>query len=84
MHITGIYAALATLLVLVLALRTSLGRHGKRISTGDGGDHDMSEERKDSLTGAGEVRSRAAPRKARGQARQRRAIWARIGAPTDG
>ncbi|MBA8888748.1 hypothetical protein FHW12_002984 [Dokdonella fugitiva] len=41
MHITGIYAALATLLVLVLALRTSLGRHGKRISTGDGGDHDM-------------------------------------------
>ncbi|HEU4663430.1 MAG TPA: MAPEG family protein [Dokdonella sp.] len=41
MHITAIYAALATLLVLVLALRTSLGRRGKRIYTGDGGDHDM-------------------------------------------
>ncbi|MBA8885687.1 MAPEG family protein [Dokdonella fugitiva] len=41
MHITGIYAALATLLVLVLALRTSIGRHGKNIYTGDGGDADM-------------------------------------------
>ncbi|HEY6942470.1 MAPEG family protein [Dokdonella sp.] len=41
MHITGIYAAFATLLVLVLAMRTSLGRHGKRISVGDGGDDDM-------------------------------------------
>ena len=41
MHITGIYAALATLLVLLLAVRTSAGRHGKRIYTGDGGDADM-------------------------------------------
>lgn len=41
MHITGIYAALATMLVLVLALRTSVGRHGKHIYIGDGGDEDM-------------------------------------------
>lgn len=38
MHITGIYAALGTLLVLILALRVSAVRHGKRIQFGDGGD----------------------------------------------
>ncbi|WP_395683554.1 MAPEG family protein [Dokdonella sp.] len=38
MHITGIYAALGTLLVLALALRVSAVRHGKRIHLGDGGD----------------------------------------------
>lgn len=41
MHITGIYAALATLLVLVLALRVSAIRHGKRVGIGDGGDPDL-------------------------------------------
>jgi uncharacterized membrane protein YecN with MAPEG domain len=41
MHITGIYVALATLLVLILAARVSAGRHGKKIGLGDGGDHDM-------------------------------------------
>ncbi|NCT67955.1 MAG: MAPEG family protein [Rhodanobacteraceae bacterium] len=41
MHITGIYAALATLLVLILAARVSLGRHGARIGLGDGGDHEL-------------------------------------------
>ncbi len=41
MHITGIYVALATLLVLVLAARVSTGRYGKKIGLGDGGDHDM-------------------------------------------
>ncbi len=41
MHITGIYAALATLLVLVLALRVSAVRHGKRVGIGDGGDADL-------------------------------------------
>jgi uncharacterized membrane protein YecN with MAPEG domain len=38
MHITGIYAALGTLLVLILALRVSAIRHGKRVEFGDGGD----------------------------------------------
>jgi len=37
MHITGIYAALATLLVLLLAARVSLGRASTRIYFGDGG-----------------------------------------------
>lgn len=41
MRITGIYAALATLLVLVLALRVSAIRHGKRVGIGDGGDPDL-------------------------------------------
>lgn len=41
MHITGIYAALAAILVLVLALRVSAIRHGKRVGVGDGGDHDI-------------------------------------------
>lgn len=41
MHITGIYAALATVLVLLLAARISLRRHGARIGIGDGGDRDL-------------------------------------------
>lgn len=41
MHITGIYAAFGTLLVLVLALRVSAIRHGTRIALGDGGDQGM-------------------------------------------
>lgn len=41
MHITGIYAALATLLVLILAARVSLGRRTTRIGIGDGGHHDL-------------------------------------------
>jgi uncharacterized protein len=41
MRITGIYAALATLLVVMLAMRISLARRGQRISTGDGGDAGM-------------------------------------------
>jgi len=41
MHITGIYAALGTLLVLALALRVSAIRHGTRIALGDGGDQGM-------------------------------------------
>jgi uncharacterized membrane protein YecN with MAPEG domain len=41
MRITGIYAALATLLVVLLAVRISLARRRLRISTGDGGDAGM-------------------------------------------
>ncbi len=38
MHITGIYAALGALLVLVLSARVSLARRALRVSLGDGGD----------------------------------------------
>ena len=38
MRITGIYAALAALLVLVLAARVVLGRRARNIGIGDGGD----------------------------------------------
>lgn len=41
MHITGIYAALATLLVLILAARVSLGRGRAKVGIGDGGDHEL-------------------------------------------
>ena len=37
MHITGIYVALATLLVLILAVRVSMGRHAAKVHIGDGG-----------------------------------------------
>ena len=37
MHITGIYVALATLLVLILAVRVSMGRRAARVHIGDGG-----------------------------------------------
>lgn len=41
MHITGLYAALAALLVVVLALRVILRRKSARIGIGDGGDHEL-------------------------------------------
>lgn len=41
MHVTGIYAALATLIVLALAARISMRRHGQHIGIGDGGDRDL-------------------------------------------
>lgn len=41
MHITGIYAALSTLLVLALALRISQVRHANKIGIGDGGDREL-------------------------------------------
>ncbi len=41
MHITGIYAALAALLVLVLSARVSLARRALRISLGDGDDKEL-------------------------------------------
>ncbi len=41
MHITGIYAALAALLVLVLALRISQTRHANKVGIGDGGDREL-------------------------------------------
>ena len=41
MHITGIYAALATLLVLILAGRVSLRRGAVRVGLGTGGDEDL-------------------------------------------
>jgi uncharacterized membrane protein YecN with MAPEG domain len=41
MRITGIYAALATLLVLILAIRVSLGRRARRVGIGDGGHQDL-------------------------------------------
>jgi len=37
MRITGIYAALATIIVLVLALRVSAIRAGRHVDIGDGG-----------------------------------------------
>ena len=38
MRITGLYAAIAALLVLILAVRVSLGRRSSKIGLGDGGD----------------------------------------------
>lgn len=38
MRITGIYAAIAALLVLLLALRVTLGRRSSKVGIGDGGD----------------------------------------------
>ena len=38
MHITGIYAALATLLVVILAFRVIVLRQSTRTGIGDGGD----------------------------------------------
>ena len=38
MHITGIYVALATLLVLILAGRVSMRRGAAKVGIGDGGD----------------------------------------------
>lgn len=41
MHITGIYAALAALLVLLLSARVSLRRRAMRVSLGDGDDKEL-------------------------------------------
>lgn len=41
MHITGIYAALAALLVIFLSVRVILRRQSTRIGIGDGGDHEL-------------------------------------------
>ncbi len=41
MHITGIYAALATLLVLLLAGRVSTRRGAAKVGLGDGGDANL-------------------------------------------
>ena len=41
MQITGIYVALATLLVLILAGRVSTGRGGSKVGLDDGGDHEL-------------------------------------------
>ena len=41
MRITGLYAALAALLVVVLALRVMLRRKSALIGIGDGGDHEL-------------------------------------------
>ena len=38
MRITGLYAAIAALLILILAVRVSLGRRSSKIGLGDGGD----------------------------------------------
>ena len=38
MHVTGFYAALATLLVLILAARVSMRRGTAKVGIGDGGD----------------------------------------------
>jgi uncharacterized membrane protein YecN with MAPEG domain len=40
-RITGIYAALAALLVLILAVRVMMRRMSARIGIGDGGDHEL-------------------------------------------
>ena len=42
MHVTALYVALATLLVLILGVRVSLGRRRAKVGIGDGGDHDLS------------------------------------------
>ena len=41
MHITGIYAALATLLAVILAFRVIVLRQSTRTGIGDGGDHEL-------------------------------------------
>lgn len=41
MRITGLYAALAALLVMVLIVRVALRRRSARIGIGDGGDHEL-------------------------------------------
>lgn len=41
MRTTGIYAALAALLVLILAVRVMMRRMSARIGIGDGGDHEL-------------------------------------------
>jgi uncharacterized protein len=41
MHITGVYAALAALLVVVLSIRVVLRRISARISLGDGDDKEL-------------------------------------------
>lgn len=41
MHVTGIYAALGALLLLVLALRISLIRRSAHVGIGDGGNHEL-------------------------------------------
>jgi uncharacterized membrane protein YecN with MAPEG domain len=41
MHITGIYVALACVLVITLSARISLARRALRVSLGDGGDKDL-------------------------------------------
>lgn len=41
MRITGIYAALCALLIIILAVRVMLRRREKRIGIEDGGDHEL-------------------------------------------
>ena len=41
MHVTGIYAALGALLLLVLAVRISLVRRRARVALGDGGNNEL-------------------------------------------
>lgn len=41
MHVTGIYAALGALLLLILAVRISLARRAARVGIGDGGNHEL-------------------------------------------
>lgn len=41
MRITGLYAALATLLVILLIVRVALRRRETRVGIGDGGDHEL-------------------------------------------
>jgi uncharacterized protein len=42
MHITGIYAAVAALLVIVLSFRVIVRRKSTKTGIGDGGDHELS------------------------------------------
>ena len=41
MHITGIYVALAALLVLLLSVRVTLARRALKVSLGDGADKEL-------------------------------------------
>lgn len=41
MRITGLYAAIAALLIIVLAMRVVMMRFSAKIGIGDGGNHDM-------------------------------------------
>ena len=41
MRITGLYAALAALLIMILAVRVMLRRTSAKIGIGDGGDHEL-------------------------------------------